>query len=56
MNAVQIDIDSACGDNMPAAASAASLEVHGLRLLSQQEVGAVAGGPEADVGSGVTPP
>ena len=57
MNTVQIDtdLDGACGNNMPAAASQANQVAQGLRLLSPQEVAAVAGGPEADVNNGVTP-
>lgn len=44
---IDIDIDGACGNNLAAAASRTSLVSQGLRLLSPQEVGAVAGGPEA---------
>lgn len=57
MNAVQIstDIDGACGNKLPATASQADQASQGLRLLSPQEIGVVAGGPEADVNNGVVP-
>jgi hypothetical protein len=59
MGAVQndIDIDAARGNNPTgtAATSQASLVFRGLQLLSPREVAAVAGGPEVDVSSGVTP-
>lgn len=37
-------------------AEAASHAVRGLRQMSPQEIEAVAGGPEASVGSGINPP
>ena len=57
MNSVQIniDIDGACGNKLPATASQANQVAQGLRLLSPQEIDAVAGGPEADVNNGLTP-
>lgn len=57
MNTVQIDIDldSAYANRLTAVASQANPASQGLRLLSPQEIDAVAGGPEADVNNGLTP-
>jgi hypothetical protein len=47
---VQIDLPQAV------TAEVTSHAMHGPRLLLPQEIEAVAGGPEASVGSGINPP
>jgi hypothetical protein len=38
------------------ATDATKLAIHGARVLSLQEIKAVAGGPEGTVGTGMSPP
>lgn len=57
MNALQNDTrgDVLCANKHADETTQTSVAIQSLRLLTPLEVGTVAGGPEADVSSGVTP-
>jgi hypothetical protein len=54
MNALQDDIKPALPKTE--AATSPSQAIRGVRVLSPQEINAVAGGPEGSVGTGINPP
>ena len=58
MTALQNDahIDKLCADNQYEKTTQESLATCRLQPLSQQEISEVAGGPEVDVGNGISPP
>jgi hypothetical protein len=58
MNALQNDahIEALCAGSRKEQTMQQSQATISMQALSPKEIGVVAGGPEADVGNGITPP